>query len=70
MKCMTKYVASDVHQATTLASVRGECGRVLARTILPTEEPALVWRSGPRPARLQARVVPQRRDHHSAFEAR
>ena len=42
MKCMTKYVALDVHQATTVASVRGEGGRVLARTILPTEEPAVV----------------------------
>jgi hypothetical protein len=31
MKCMTKYVAFDVHQATTVASVRGENGRVLAR---------------------------------------
>jgi hypothetical protein len=39
---MTKYVAFDVHQATTAASVRGEGGRVLARTILPTEEPAIV----------------------------
>jgi hypothetical protein len=39
---MTKYVAFDVHQATTVASVRGENGRVLARTILPTEEPAIV----------------------------
>jgi hypothetical protein len=28
----TKYVALDVHQATTVASVRGETGRVLART--------------------------------------
>lgn len=42
MKCMTKYVALDVHQATTVASVRGEGGRVLARTILPTEEAAVV----------------------------
>jgi len=42
MKCMTKYVALDVHQATTVASVRGEGGRVLARTILPTEESAIV----------------------------
>jgi transposase len=41
MKCMTKYVALDVHQATTLASVRAEGGRVLARTILPTEQPAI-----------------------------
>jgi hypothetical protein len=39
---MTKYVAFDVHQATTVASVHGESGRVLARTILPTEEPAIV----------------------------
>jgi transposase len=42
MKCMTKYVGLDVHQATTVASVRAEGGRVLARTILPTEEPAMV----------------------------
>jgi transposase len=42
MKRTTKYVALDVHQATTVASVRGESGRVLARTILPTEEPAIV----------------------------
>jgi len=42
MKCMTKYVALDVHQATTVASVRGEGGRILARTILPTEEAAVV----------------------------
>jgi transposase len=42
MKCMTKYVGLDVHQASTLASVRAEGGRVLARTILPTEEPAVI----------------------------
>jgi transposase len=42
MKCMTKYVGLDVHQATTVASVRGEGGRILARTILPTEEAAVV----------------------------
>ena len=42
MKCMTKYVAMDVHQATTVASVRAEGGRVLARTILPTEESSIV----------------------------
>lgn len=42
MKCTTKYVALDVHQATTVASVREVSGRVIARTILPTEEPALV----------------------------
>ena len=42
MKRTTKYVALDVHQATTIVSVRQETGRVIARTILPTEEPALV----------------------------
>jgi len=42
MQRTTKYVALDVHQATTVASVRAENGRVIARTILPTEEPALV----------------------------
>ncbi len=42
MKWMTKYVALDVHQATTVALVRAEGGRVLARSILPTEESALV----------------------------
>jgi transposase len=42
MKRTTKYVALDVHQATTVASVREESGRVIARSILPTEEPALV----------------------------
>ena len=42
MKRTTKYVALDVHQASTLASVREEAGRVIARTILPTEEPAIV----------------------------
>lgn len=31
----TKYVALDVHQATTLASVRTETGQVIARSILP-----------------------------------
>jgi len=36
-----KYVALDVHQATTLASVRAETGRVIARSILPTAAPAL-----------------------------
>lgn len=42
MKRTTKYVALDVHQATTSASVREAGGRVIARTILPTEIPALV----------------------------
>jgi len=42
MRCMTKYVALDVHQATTAVSVRRENGRVVAPVILPTEEPAIV----------------------------
>jgi hypothetical protein len=42
MKRTTKYVALDVHQATTVASVREESGRILARAILPTEEGALL----------------------------
>jgi len=37
----TKYAALDVHQATTLASVRTETGQVIARTVLPTEPRAL-----------------------------
>ena len=41
MQRTTKYVALDVHQATTLASVREESGRVIARSILPTDGPAL-----------------------------
>src|SRR5258708_36398690 len=42
MKRTTKYVALDVHQAMTVASVREESGRVIARTVVPTEAPALV----------------------------
>src|SRR6266705_5406215 len=42
MKRTTKHVALDVHQATTLASVREDSGRVIARSILPTEEPAIL----------------------------
>lgn len=42
MKRSTKYVALDVHQATTVASVREEGGRVLARTVLPTEGRSLL----------------------------
>ena len=41
MKRTTKYVAFDVHQATTLASVREESGRVIARSVLPTDPSAL-----------------------------
>ena len=42
MKRTTKYVALDVHQATTVASVREENGRVIARGILATEEAAIL----------------------------
>jgi transposase len=36
MKRTTKYVALDVHQATSVASVRIPGGRVIARSIVPT----------------------------------
>jgi transposase len=42
MKRSSKYVGLDVHQATTVTSVREETGRVLARTVLPTEASAIV----------------------------
>jgi hypothetical protein len=42
MRRTTTYVALDVHQATTVSSVRDETGRVIARTIIPTEAPALL----------------------------
>jgi transposase len=42
MKRTTKYVGLDVHQATTVAAVREESGRVIARSVLPTEAIALV----------------------------
>lgn len=41
MKRTTKYVGLDVHQATTVASVRDSSGRVIARAIVPTEATAL-----------------------------
>ena len=41
MKQTTKYVALDVHQATTVAAVREESGRVIARSIMPTEASAI-----------------------------
>ncbi len=72
MKRTTKYVALDVPQATTVASVREESGRVIARTILPTEAPAIVeWFRGMRGAvhvtfaagaRLRARHWPTGQD--------
>ncbi len=42
MKRSTKYVGLDVHQATTVAAVREHSGRVIARSILPTEAGALL----------------------------
>lgn len=41
MRRTTKYVALDVHQATTVVSVRAPSRRVLARAILPTEAGAI-----------------------------
>ncbi|MGH2372431.1 MAG: IS110 family transposase [Gemmatimonadales bacterium] len=41
MKRTTKYVGLDVHQASTVASVREEGGRVIARSVLPTDGHAL-----------------------------
>jgi len=44
-----KYVGLDVHQATTVTTVREETGRVIARTILPTEAAPIVdWFRGMR----------------------
>ena len=41
MKRTAKYVGLDVHQATTVAVVREESGRVIARTVVPTDAGAL-----------------------------
>jgi transposase len=49
MKRSTKYVGLDVHQATTVTSVRDETGRRIAQTILPTEAAGIVeWFRGMR----------------------
>ena len=42
MKRSIKYVGLDVHQATTASTVRDEAGRVLVRTVVPTEAEALM----------------------------
>lgn len=42
MKRSTKHVGVDVHQATTVSTVRDDSGRVLARSVLPTEATPLV----------------------------
>ena len=41
MKRTTKYVGLDVHQATTVIAVLDERGRVLARSVVPTDADAL-----------------------------
>jgi hypothetical protein len=41
MRQTTKYVALDVHQATTVAAVRDQNGRLIARSIMPTEASAI-----------------------------
>ena len=38
MKRTTKYVGLDVHQAMTVATVRGEGGRVIARSVIETSD--------------------------------
>lgn len=42
MRRTTKYVGLDVHQATTVISVREGSGRVVARSVVPTETSALL----------------------------
>ena len=37
MKRTTKHVGFDIHQATAVTSVREDSGRVIARSVLPTE---------------------------------
>jgi hypothetical protein len=36
MRSSTKYLGLDVHQATTVATVREASGNIIARSILPT----------------------------------
>ena len=51
MKRSTRYVGLDVHQATTVMTVREQTGRVIARTILPTQDAPIVdWFRGLRGA--------------------
>ncbi|HEX2092432.1 MAG TPA: transposase [Longimicrobiaceae bacterium] len=42
MRCTTKYVGLDVNPATTLSVVRDGNGKIIAQSILPTEEVALL----------------------------
>src|SRR5258707_1304832 len=57
MKRTTKYAGLDVHQATTVASVREEGGRVIARSVPPTDGGAL-----PPPSALHYRPPSSRTD--------
>jgi hypothetical protein len=42
MKRSAKYVGCDVHQATIVATVRDDAGRVVARSVMPTEAAAIL----------------------------
>ena len=42
MKRTPKYVGLDVHQATTVTAVLEESGRVIARSVVPTEATAIL----------------------------
>jgi transposase len=42
MKRSSKYVALDVHQATTVVTVRDETGRIIHRAVVPTDRAAIV----------------------------
>ena len=41
MKRTTKYVGLDVHQAMTVATVRSEGGRVIARSVVETSDASI-----------------------------
>ena len=41
MKRNTKYVGLDVHQAMTVATVRSEGGRVIARSVVETSDESI-----------------------------
>ena len=41
MKRTTKYVGLDVHQAMTVATVRGQGGRVIARSVVETSDESI-----------------------------
>ena len=47
MKRTTKYVGLDVHQAMTVATVRSEGGRVIARSVIETSDESITEFFGP-----------------------